>query len=173
VDRQQLRRHDRSTRRPQHRAHERRHALQPRASGAAVRYRAQRGIPRDPEEYIINGPWREVADVYMWNGDRFAYVRRTYTSPEFRFQAVQDGDSEAAFGRFAEAEAFYRSVRDNNALLPWSPDLALAWQETSRAQLTGIFPPRLHPPCPTPPSSRRWWPIRSFGWSCSMPRPGA
>ena len=99
------------------------------------------GIPQDPEEYILNGPWREVADVYMWNGDRFNFARRTYTSPEFRFQAVQDGDSEAAFGRFAEAEAFYRSVRDNTALLPWSPDLALEWQELTRAQITGIIPP--------------------------------
>ena len=95
------------------------------------------GIPRDPEEYIQNGPWREVADVYMWNGDRFNWVRRTYTSPEFRFQALQDGDSEAGFGRFAEAEAFYRSVRDNPGLLPWSPDLALRWQEEQRAFLSG------------------------------------
>jgi hypothetical protein len=73
----------------------------------------------------------------MWNGDRFHFVRRTYTSPEFRFQAVQDGDSEALFGRFAEAEAFYRSVRDNAALQPWSPDLALRWQEEQRAVLIG------------------------------------
>jgi hypothetical protein len=54
---------------------------------------------------------------------------------------VQDGDSEAGFGRFAEAEAFYRSVRDNTALLPWSPDLALRWQELQRASLTGSAVP--------------------------------
>ena len=106
------------------------------------------GIPRDPEEFIEGGPWREASDVYMWNGERFNWVRRTYTSPEYRFQAVQDGDSEARFGRFAEAEAFYRSVRDNVSLRAWSPDLALAWQDQQRAVLTGSIPPT--PPTQTP-----------------------
>jgi hypothetical protein len=81
-------------------------------------------------------PQAQLFDTEL-NGTLELIVRRTYTSPEFRFQAVQDGDSEARFGRLAEAEAFYRSVRDNPNLLPWSPDLALRWQEEQRAVLVG------------------------------------
>ena len=54
--------------------------------------------------YLI--PWRNETDIYAWSGTHFTLNRVKYSSPEFRFQALQDADRETSYGNFDKALVF-------------------------------------------------------------------
>lgn len=58
-------------------------------------------------EYNTNGPYREYSFKLAWNDSKFQATEKEPAPPEYRFQAVQDGDWETWRGNFEEALAFY------------------------------------------------------------------
>jgi hypothetical protein len=98
------------------------------------------------------GPWREdplARDgimVFSWNGKNYVY-NDSYSrlaEPQYRFQAIQDGDGEVLSGRYTQALAFYQETIFSDTLAWWSPELEAYEKE--------LYPFRDQqtPPAPTP-----------------------
>lgn len=81
----------------------------------------QGGIPPWPVN-IEGWPWRVQTDTYMWNGAAFGLAYTEFEPPQYRFQAVQDGDRAMLRGDDAQALNFYQQAIHNNALEWWSPE---------------------------------------------------
>jgi hypothetical protein len=78
-----------------------------------------------PSYYSYLMPWRNEINVYSWNGTHYILSRTEYTSPEFRFQAVQDADREVGYGNFDKALLLYQDVFHNNTLRSFSHEIAV------------------------------------------------
>lgn len=76
------------------------------------------GIGRGPE---ISGPQRPRTEIWAWNGVAFTLASVESASPEYRFQAVQDGDEATLRGDYDKALAFYQQATFDDQLLGWSP----------------------------------------------------
>jgi hypothetical protein len=82
-------------------------------------YIATIGIPAG-EGYQYNIPWRKETQIYKWNGQQFVFFRRTFTAPQYRFQAVQDGDLATLAGEYDLALDFYQRAIFDDKLEWWS-----------------------------------------------------
>lgn len=67
-----------------------------------------------------NGPRRERTKIWAWNGYHFVPTRTLHTPPQYRFQAIRDGDNASQFGDYAQALAFYQQAISDERLLGWS-----------------------------------------------------
>ena len=72
------------------------------------------------------GPWRGQKVIYMWDGHYYVWYSQKYSSPNFRFEAVQDGDTEAAQGDYDAAISSYQAAIFNDKLKSWTSDV---WQD--------------------------------------------
>ena len=70
--------------------------------------------------YIIGPPWRVQTKILEWNGKVFALESVKYESPQFRFQAAQDGDGATLNGNYDEALKLYTDVIFSDKLDWWS-----------------------------------------------------
>lgn len=82
------------------------------------------------------GPWREITTIHMWNGQNFVHHRTLYDKPQYRFQAVQDGDRAALDGDYDRALALYWQAIEDETLDWWSLErldyeIAVYWSEGS------------------------------------------
>ena len=91
-------------------------------------------------------PWRVQSDVYEWDGTMYVPHRTLYSSPEYRFQAVQDGDRFTLFGDYDQALAAYQEAVFSDKVEWWSPERQQNLQEIWDAELLGGTP------TPTPPA---------------------
>jgi hypothetical protein len=69
-------------------------------------------------------PWRRGTIIYKWNGEQFVSLSLKYDPvqyPQYRFQAIQDGDKATLNQDFTEAEKAYQEAIDNDKLEWWSP----------------------------------------------------
>ena len=73
------------------------------------------------------GPQRLVVDTWSWNGEAFTLADSRFEPPEYRFQAVRDGDAAFVRGRLDEALGFYRQSLDDPKLRGWSDDHLLQY----------------------------------------------
>ena len=65
--------------------------------------------------------YRDTKMVLMWNGTHFfGFYSRTL--PQYRIQAVWDGDHQSVHGLQDHALSSYQKVLDDETLLSWSPD---------------------------------------------------
>src|SRR5262249_42057413 len=89
------------------------------------------------------GLWNRVkTTTYSWNGKFYvkAYVSRA--KPQYRYQAIQDGDRETLYGHYQKAIAFYQEAIFN-------PDLD--WMSSERVLYQiNIDSSYYHHPTPTP-----------------------
>jgi hypothetical protein len=67
-------------------------------------------------------PWRNETHIYSWNGYLFLLYRVVFSPPEYRFQAVQDGDRASLLGEYDRAVEFYQLSISNNMLDWWSDE---------------------------------------------------
>ena len=67
-----------------------------------------------------DGPQRIRTEYWAWNGLQFTLSRWEYTAPEYRFQAVQDGDDATLFGEFDAALAYYQQAIYDVDLKGWN-----------------------------------------------------
>ena len=95
-------------------------------------------------------PWRVKSDVYEWDGAMYVPHRSLYSVPEYRFQAVQDGDRFTLFGEYDQALAAYQEAIFSDKLGWWSPDRQINLQEIWDAEAMGGTPTPTPPP-PDPP----------------------
>lgn len=71
----------------------------------------------------IQRPLRNQITTLGWNGQNFVDLTPgNDTPPQYRFQAVQDGDEQVRFGNYAGALDFYRAVIFDDRLDWWSPE---------------------------------------------------
>jgi hypothetical protein len=68
-------------------------------------------------------PWRNEIDIYAWNGTHYILNRTEYSSPEFRFQALQDADREIGYENFDKALLLYQEVILSNKLKTFSREI--------------------------------------------------
>jgi len=73
-------------------------------------------------DYYKGAPWREETDTYSWNGKIFAKQSIEYVVPEYRFQAVQDGDRSTLTGEYKNALSFYQDTIFSDKLQWFSPE---------------------------------------------------
>ncbi len=81
------------------------------------------GVPYWGLVYIEFGPWRNTTSTYKWKGSQYVLVQEECDPPEFRFQAVQDGDRLFLAGDYDNALAFYQQAITSENLKWWSSEL--------------------------------------------------
>jgi hypothetical protein len=96
-------------------------------------------------DYIEGVPWRNQTDIYMWDGEAYSLYRNQFTEPEYRFQAVQDGDEAARWNEFDKALTFYQQAIFDDELKAWSYK-QLAYEQQ-------IWHERWEEPTPIPPTA--------------------
>jgi hypothetical protein len=65
------------------------------------------------------GPYRGQREVYMWDGKHFSWYSQKYDSPNFRFEAIRDGDSETMRGYYESALSSYQAAIFDDKLKSW------------------------------------------------------
>jgi hypothetical protein len=73
--------------------------------------------------YYSGFPWRNERIYYTWNGRQYEILKQEFSDPEFRFQAVQNGDFTASQKVFDKAEDFYQKVIFSETLRGYSPEI--------------------------------------------------
>jgi hypothetical protein len=68
------------------------------------------------------GPKRPWTDTWMWNGEAFTLHSTEFEPPEYRFQAIRDGDAATLRGEYEKALAFYQQAVFDEALIGWNPE---------------------------------------------------
>lgn len=87
------------------------------------------GIPRGAA-YINGLPFREETWIFTWNGANFVAGYFKYAPPQYRFQAVQDGDRAALAGDYDEALDYYQQAIFSDKLEWWSEERRHYLQDT-------------------------------------------
>ena len=77
------------------------------------------GIPTHPSIFMDGYPWRQVTITYMWNGENFTLQREELAPPQYKFQAIQDGDRASIASDYAPALELYALIL-NGGLESWS-----------------------------------------------------
>jgi hypothetical protein len=117
----------------------------------------QGGASSAPGDMYLNGPYRSLTIIYMWDGQFYSQYSSTYSPPEYRFQAVQDGDDSALRGATEKALAFYQDVIFSDQLKGWSD----AEMENLRAQADVMFSGTATP-TPVPPHNEDYLPLAAY-----------
>lgn len=77
-------------------------------------------------EYSMGLPWRKETRTCTWNGTSFILTHTQLAPPDYRFQAVQDGDRATLAGEYDKALGFYQQVIFDDKLDWWSLDRRIA-----------------------------------------------
>jgi len=79
-----------------------------------------KGLPPPSRDYP-GDPLRSQTDIYFWNGKIYSSIT-TFGAPRYRFQTIQDADTQALHGNYDEATRLYQDVIDSNKLDWWSKE---------------------------------------------------
>ena len=79
----------------------------------------------------IDGPWRSEKVIYMWNGANYVWYSQEYYPPDFRFEAIQDGDTETVRGDYDSALKSYQAAIFDDKLKSWTQEV---WRDLSQNQ---------------------------------------
>jgi hypothetical protein len=82
------------------------------------------------EIYHSGLPFQNVIRYHTWDGDRYSFDRQYYGPPEYRFQAVQDGDRLTETEEYDLAVEMYRQAALNEKLEWWTEERHKFLQET-------------------------------------------
>jgi tetratricopeptide (TPR) repeat protein len=89
------------------------------------------------ESYYEGLPWRDEIRVYVWNGDLYSQLPSEYSEPEYRFQAVQDGDRETIQRNYEQALTLYQSAISSDKLSEWSVEMRASQDEIPKSNYLG------------------------------------
>lgn len=73
-----------------------------------------------------DGPYRAQKVIYMWNGENFVWYSQEYYPPNFKFEAVLDGDTQTLRGLYDKALLSYQSAIFDEKLKSWDEKI---WRE--------------------------------------------
>jgi tetratricopeptide (TPR) repeat protein len=76
--------------------------------------------PKDSADYWLDYPMRAETHTYKWDGLYYLSQPVEYAAPEYRFQAVQDGDSYASLGQYEKALQSYQLAIQSQTLDWWT-----------------------------------------------------
>jgi len=66
---------------------------------------------------------RDQTIILGWNGQNFVNIKQgTNDPPQYRFQAIQDGDEQVRYGNYIAALSFYQAAIFDDRLEGWSPE---------------------------------------------------
>ncbi|HJS17486.1 MAG TPA: hypothetical protein VJ785_01970, partial [Anaerolineales bacterium] len=95
-------------------------------------------------DFCDGTPAREPITTLGWNGQNYVAVKQeNYAPPQFRFQAIQDGDQQVREGNYAEALSFYQTAIFDDRLEWWSPERSEYEVHTHRSQFEAT--PTIYP----------------------------
>ena len=95
------------------------------------------------ETYWAGLPWRNKRTYYKWNGQNYVPYKIEFAQPEFRFQAIQDGDLAFSQNEYGKALSLYQEAIFNVKLKGYSPEI----RDNLRAQWDSSYGTT---PTPTP-----------------------
>jgi hypothetical protein len=98
------------------------------------------------ESFYEGFPWRDEIRIFAWNGKFFSKLPSQYSAPEYRFQAVQDGDRSTLQHDYVLALDFYQSAIFNDTLKWWTPEMHDYEAGIPKAMMN-------NQPTPTPPTT--------------------
>lgn len=102
------------------------------------------------ETYYSGLPWRNKRTVYEWNGQNYIPDKFSFAPPEFRFQAIQDGDLAAGQNEFDKAQSLYQDAIFSDKLKDYSPEIRKNLQDNWMSRVGGVRPtPTPYPRDPT------------------------
>lgn len=84
----------------------------------------------------IDGPWRKQKVIYMWNGENYVWYSQEYYPPNFRFEAIQDGDTETIRRDYDSALKSYQAAIFDDKLKSWTQEV---WRDLSQNQDSQIL----------------------------------
>jgi len=93
--------------------------------------------------YIGGLPWRNETQYYKWDGNHYVFHTNEFTAPEFRFQALQDGDRFTLSDAYKRALETYQQTIFSDKLEWWSLERRLFLQDR---YITGENEPPDTPP---------------------------
>lgn len=93
-------------------------------------------------------PVRKQYDVFEWDGHMYAPYQSEFSPPEYRFEAVQDGDRHTLFGDYAAALASYQEAIFSDRVEWWSPQRLENVREGQYLGWPPLPTPTLPPPDP-------------------------
>ncbi len=102
-------------------------------------------IPLGPDPYTLFLPSRRVIQVYSWNGQGYEFQRQIFDPPQYRFQAVQDGDRASLEGRYDDALALYQDAIFSDQLAWWNHDRFVFMIQSPRTDVPLTPPPDVFP----------------------------
>ncbi|HSB01343.1 MAG TPA: VCBS repeat-containing protein [Anaerolineales bacterium] len=74
-------------------------------------------------DFYNGAPARKQTTILGWNGQNYVDLKQeNYAPPQYRFQAIQDGDWHTRYGNYAKALSLYREAIFNDQLEWWSPE---------------------------------------------------
>jgi hypothetical protein len=80
------------------------------------------GIPTQMAALVNGFPFRRETQIFFWKGMVFEQTSQEYDPPQYRFQAVQDGDRASLAGEYDKAIAYYQQAIFSNELDWWSAE---------------------------------------------------
>jgi hypothetical protein len=92
-------------------------------------------------------PWRNEHTFYQWDGQYFSPMYSEFDKPEYRFQAIQDGDLATNQAEFDKALSLYQDAISDSNLKQYSQEIRFNLQENWFSQIGVMMP------YPTPSSS--------------------
>jgi hypothetical protein len=97
--------------------------------------------------YYDGLPWRNETTYYKWNGKNYIPAYHKFSSPEFRFQAIQDGDLAASQSELDKALSLYQDAISSDKLKDFSPEILANLRDNWYSQ---IGPSKKPTPTPYP-----------------------
>jgi hypothetical protein len=74
-------------------------------------------------DIAMQRPLRDQTIILGWNGQNFVNIKQgTNTPPQYRFQAIQDGDEQIRYGNYTAALSFYQAAIFDDRLEWWSSE---------------------------------------------------
>lgn len=114
------------------------------------------GLPSHPDS-LLHGPWREFTTFYSWNGENYVMNSINFALPEYRFQAIQDGDYNSDIENYDIAISLYQEVISNTNLDWWSEERYFVQLQTD---IWGLFPT----PTPSAPDSAEYPSLAAYAY---------
>jgi len=90
--------------------------------------------------YFDGLPWRNKRTIYQWNGQSYTPTHYEFATPEFRFQAIQDGDLATNQSEFDKALSLYQDTIFSDKLKYYSVDIQKNLQDNWMAQVGNVSP---------------------------------
>jgi len=95
--------------------------------------------------YVDGLPWRNKRTTYHWNGISYVATHNEFADPEFRFQAIQDGDLATTQEEYSKALKLYQEAIFSDQLKGYSLEIRQNLQEAWGAELGNNPKPTPYP----------------------------